>query len=39
MLDRAQAFTAQLRPDTYLHLKEQLTNARAFKEANEELVW
>ena len=39
MLDRAQAFTAQLRPDTYLHLKEQLTTARAFEEANEGLIW
>ncbi|MGI4869865.1 MAG: Fic family protein [Janthinobacterium lividum] len=39
MLDRAQAFTAELRPDSYSSLKAQLTTLQAFEEANEELVW
>ena len=39
MLDRAQTFTAELRPDSYGLLKEQLTNVQAFDEANEEMVW
>lgn len=39
MLDRAQAFTAGMRPDSYSVLKEQLTTAKAFDEANEEMVW
>jgi hypothetical protein len=39
MLDRAQAFTAGMRPNSYSALKEQLTIAKAFDEANEEMVW
>jgi len=39
MLDRAQAFTADLQPDSYSCLKTQLAAAQAFEEANEELSW
>ena len=39
MVDRAQAFTAELRPDSYELLKVQLTRFQAFEEANEEMVW
>ena len=39
MLDRAQAFTAELQADSYHRLKAQLTRVRAFDEANEEMVW
>ena len=39
MLDRAQAFTAALRPASYANLKAQLNETNAFEESNEELIW